>query len=194
MRVKLWFTILVIVILGILVAPPLAGAETLKWRQTLYVSKVERIEVGDVPGHIVGVAEGGGVAFFERQRGRDLLVEGNDRLYQGGWHELGIYAVHLRGRVHLPAQVSGPHDGRSRWESLLVEGSVYLPPGDRPFRRDSGGRDFHRQAPRGPGCRYPRIHGFHRHLYPAVAVTATGSSQFARGDARKDRTDEGVTL
>jgi hypothetical protein len=65
MKTKLWFTILGIVILGILVAPPLAGAETLKWRQTLYVSKVEQIEVGDVPGHIVGVAEGGGVAFFE---------------------------------------------------------------------------------------------------------------------------------
>lgn len=43
-----------------------AGAEILKWRQTLYVSKVDRIEVGDVPGHILGVGEGGGVAFFEK--------------------------------------------------------------------------------------------------------------------------------
>ena len=65
MRAKLWFTILAVALLAILVAPPLAGAETLKWRQTLYVSKVERIEVGDVPGHIVGAAEGAGLAFFE---------------------------------------------------------------------------------------------------------------------------------
>jgi len=65
MRAKFWFTILAVAILAILVAPPLAGAETLKWRQTLYVQKIERIEIGDLPGHILGVAEGGGVVFFE---------------------------------------------------------------------------------------------------------------------------------
>ena len=65
MRRKLCFTILAVAILGIVVMPLLAGAETLKWRQTLYVNKIDRVEVGDVPGHIVGVAEGGGVVFFE---------------------------------------------------------------------------------------------------------------------------------
>ena len=65
MRAKFWFTILAVAILAILVEPPLAGAETLKWRQTLYVQKIERIEIGDLPGHILGVAEGGGVVFFE---------------------------------------------------------------------------------------------------------------------------------
>ena len=65
MRAKFWFTILAVAILAILVAPPLAGAETLKWRPTLYVQKIERIEIGDLPGHILGVAEGGGVVFFE---------------------------------------------------------------------------------------------------------------------------------
>jgi len=65
MRTKLCFTVVVVTVLAVFAAVSLAGAETLKWRQTLYVNKVERIEVGDVPGHIVGVAEGGGVAFFE---------------------------------------------------------------------------------------------------------------------------------
>ena len=65
MRTKLCFTILAVAMLAAFVAPPLAGAETLKWRQTLYVNKIDRVEVGDVPGHIVGVAEGGGVVFFE---------------------------------------------------------------------------------------------------------------------------------
>jgi len=65
MRAKLWLIILVVATLAVLAAPPQAGAESLKWRQTLYVSKVERIEVGDVPGHIVGVSEIGGLAFFE---------------------------------------------------------------------------------------------------------------------------------
>ena len=65
MRRKLCFTILAVAILGIVVMPLVAGAETSKWRQTLYVNKIDKIDVGDVPGHIVGVAEGGGVAFFE---------------------------------------------------------------------------------------------------------------------------------
>jgi hypothetical protein len=60
------FIVLIAFAVGIaLVGDALAGAETLKWRQTLYVQKIERIEIGDLPGHILGVAEGGGVAFFE---------------------------------------------------------------------------------------------------------------------------------
>jgi hypothetical protein len=65
MRMKLTFTILTVAILAVFVAVPLAGAETLKWRQTAYVTKVNAIEVGDVPGHMVGVSELAGLAFFE---------------------------------------------------------------------------------------------------------------------------------
>ena len=65
MRAKLCFTILAVAMLAAFLAPPVAGAETMKWRQTLHVNKVERIEVGDVPGHVVGVAEAAGLAFFE---------------------------------------------------------------------------------------------------------------------------------
>ena len=60
------FITLITLAFGIaVVGDALAGAETLKWRQTLYVQKIERIEIGDLPGHILGVAEGGGVVFFE---------------------------------------------------------------------------------------------------------------------------------
>jgi hypothetical protein len=41
------------------------GAETLKWRQVHRVVKVEAIQVEDVPGHIIGVAENRGLALFE---------------------------------------------------------------------------------------------------------------------------------
>ncbi len=40
-------------------------AETLRWRQSHRVVQVETLEVGDVPGHIIGVAENRGLAFFE---------------------------------------------------------------------------------------------------------------------------------
>lgn len=41
------------------------AAETLKWRLSQQVIKFESIEVGDVPGHVVGVGETRGLAFFE---------------------------------------------------------------------------------------------------------------------------------
>jgi len=65
MRAKFCFMILAVAMIVAFVAVPLAGAETLKWRQTAYVSKVNAIEVGDVPGHFVGVSELAGLAFFE---------------------------------------------------------------------------------------------------------------------------------
>jgi hypothetical protein len=65
MRARLCFAILAVSILAAFAIAVQAGAETLKWRQTLYVTKVERIEVGDVPGHMVGVSEIAGLAFFE---------------------------------------------------------------------------------------------------------------------------------
>ena len=95
MRAKFWFTILAVAILEILVAPPLAGAETLKWRQTLYVQKIERIEIGDLPGHILGVAEGGGVVFFENGEVATYGWKGTVDYTRGGRHEPGIYAVYL---------------------------------------------------------------------------------------------------
>ena len=41
-----------------------AGAEDLKWRQAQHITKAESIQVGDVPGHIVGAGEIAGLAFF----------------------------------------------------------------------------------------------------------------------------------
>ena len=41
------------------------GAEEMKWRQSMHIVKAESVQVGDVPDHIVGVAELAGLAFFE---------------------------------------------------------------------------------------------------------------------------------
>ena len=57
MRTKLRFTTLAIAVLVVFGALPLAGAETAKGRSVYHFSKIERIEVGDVPGHMIGVAE-----------------------------------------------------------------------------------------------------------------------------------------
>jgi len=65
MRAKFWFTILAVAMLAAFVAPPLAGAETAKGRIVYHFFKVERTEVGDVPGHGIGVADGRGLTSFD---------------------------------------------------------------------------------------------------------------------------------
>ncbi len=57
-------SLLVMGVLGL--ASTDVGADTLKWRQSWHITKTEStFLVGDVPDHIVGVGESGGVAFFE---------------------------------------------------------------------------------------------------------------------------------
>jgi hypothetical protein len=66
MRAKCWFTILAFAIIAAFVAVPLAGAEKIvkeKGRNVYHVVKVEAVQVGDVAGHIVGVAEARGLSF-----------------------------------------------------------------------------------------------------------------------------------
>lgn len=40
------------------------AAETLEWRTGFTLHKVEPLEVGDTPGHVIGVGESRGMAFF----------------------------------------------------------------------------------------------------------------------------------
>ena len=61
MRTELRFTILAFAVLALFMAVSLAGAETVKGRSVYHFLKIERIEVGDVPGHVIGVAEHGGL-------------------------------------------------------------------------------------------------------------------------------------
>jgi hypothetical protein len=65
MRSKLWFTSIAVVLLAVIMAPPLASAETVKCRSSQHVVKAEVIQVGDVLGHVIGVAEIRGLAFYE---------------------------------------------------------------------------------------------------------------------------------
>jgi len=63
MRGKLLFTALAVAILAVFASMSLAGAESInhKGRTVYHFNKVEVIKVGDVSGHIVGVAEGSGL-------------------------------------------------------------------------------------------------------------------------------------
>jgi len=63
MRAKLWFAIFAVIILAAFTIAVQARAETLKGRNVLHYVKVEVIQVGDVPGHVIGVAEGRGLTF-----------------------------------------------------------------------------------------------------------------------------------
>ena len=65
MRTKLHFTIVAAAILALFMCVSLAGAETAKGRTVYHFFKVERIEVGDLPGHVIGVADGRGLTSFD---------------------------------------------------------------------------------------------------------------------------------
>jgi hypothetical protein len=57
MKARLRFLIVALAVLAVLGTLSLARAETAKGRSVYHFVKIERIEVGDVPGHVIGVAE-----------------------------------------------------------------------------------------------------------------------------------------
>ena len=67
MRRKLCLATPAVAILALFVGSSLAGAETIKEKsRTVYhMTKVEAIPVGDVPGHIIGIADARGLFFIE---------------------------------------------------------------------------------------------------------------------------------
>ena len=76
MRRKLWLGEMAVIILGVFTAMSVAAAETVseKYRVVYHFFKVERIEVGDVPGHVIGVADGRGLIFLDTgEVGTELL-------------------------------------------------------------------------------------------------------------------------
>jgi hypothetical protein len=65
MRAKLWFTILAVAMLAAFTTVVQAGAETIKLRQVLFITKAEILQVGDVPDHIIGLYDQTGLASFD---------------------------------------------------------------------------------------------------------------------------------
>ena len=67
MKTKAWITIIGFVVLLVFATISLAGAKTVteKGRTVYHMVKVEVIPVGDIPGHIVGVADARGLTFVE---------------------------------------------------------------------------------------------------------------------------------
>ena len=62
-RFKLRFTILALAILTAFTIAVQAGAEPIKGRVVFHYVKMEVIQVGDVPGHVIGVADAAGLTF-----------------------------------------------------------------------------------------------------------------------------------
>ena len=98
MRAKLWLAILAFAILTVFTALPLAGAEKTvqeKGRQVYHFVKAETMQVGDVPGHVIGVVEARGVDLSRYRRGGHFIVEGHDRPDQRNGHHSVICGVYL---------------------------------------------------------------------------------------------------
>ena len=53
-----------------------AGAQTLKWRQVMFNAKVEIIQMGDVPDHIIGLYDQTGLASFEKGEEASVATKG----------------------------------------------------------------------------------------------------------------------
>ena len=65
MRARSWFAILVVIIVAAFTIAVQAEAETWKGRTSVHMIKVESIQVGDVPGHVLFLGENGGLVFWE---------------------------------------------------------------------------------------------------------------------------------
>jgi hypothetical protein len=67
MKAPTAYVMIVVAILTTLIALPLAGAGTIteKGRDVFHYVKVEVTKVGDVDGHVIGIAEGKGLEFVE---------------------------------------------------------------------------------------------------------------------------------
>lgn len=84
------------------VSVPEAGAETVKWRQSQHHVKAETVEVRDVPGHVIGVTDLAGVAFFGNGEVAVLSIKGIIDYVNG----------------------NGPHQGYSQY--LFEDGSGFV--------------------------------------------------------------------
>jgi len=73
---------------------------TLKWRHTHHYVKGDAVDVGDVPGHVVGAIQGAGLGFFDS----------------------GEMATHSITILHDFTQGSGPHSGYLRY--VFEDGST----------------------------------------------------------------------
>lgn len=63
--------------------PLRAAGEELKWHHSHHISKAETVDVGDAPGHMVGVAKATGVGFFDGGEVATLVTTGTFD-YQNG--------------------------------------------------------------------------------------------------------------
>ena len=52
------------------------AAEEMRWHHSHHISKAETVDVGDVPGHVVGVARATGVGFFDGGEVATLVASG----------------------------------------------------------------------------------------------------------------------
>jgi len=142
MRTKLCFTILAIAILGLFMGASVAGAETMKCRQVTFFTKLEVIQVGDVPDHIIGVYDQTGLASFDTGEVASLALKGTADYIKGSGPIQGytIFTFEDGSTFALKWQGSGRADpmgkgsrfestatiirGTGRWAGIQGEGTA----------------------------------------------------------------------
>jgi hypothetical protein len=107
-----------IILAWLLVSITEVDAESLKWRQSQHHVKAETVEVRDVPGHVIGVTDLGGVAFFETG---------------------GVAVLSLKGLIDY-TNGSGPHQAYSLYAFQDGSGFVIKMQGTTMATQD--GKDF----------------------------------------------------
>ncbi len=99
-------TILAVIILAAFTIAVQAGAETAKGRTVYHFFKVERIEVGDVPGHVIGVADGRGLVSFDTGEVRQVTGTAADPMLSDRGRQTVL--------IDLPGRTGGYWERRSR--------------------------------------------------------------------------------
>ena len=92
MRARSRFAILVVIILAAFTIAVQVGAETMKWRVVLFNTKVEVLQIGDVPDHIIALYDQTGLASFDTGEVASVASKGTlDYIKASGTH--GLYII-----------------------------------------------------------------------------------------------------
>lgn len=125
MRTKLWLAIGAVAMLAVVVAPPLAGAETMKCRQVQFITKAEVIPVADVPDHNIGVYDQTGLASFDTGEVASLTLKGTFDYTKGSGTIQGYTVYTFEDGSTFSLKWGGttrpdPEGKGSRWEGTFT--------------------------------------------------------------------------
>lgn len=116
--------------------------ETLQWRHTHHYVKGESVEVGDVPGHVAGVIQGAGLAFFA---GGEVATHSMTILHDfrnGTGPHSGYLTYAFEDGSTLSLSYQGTSTTAAGQTTTTIEGSFSFTRGDGRFSGATGGGQY----------------------------------------------------